>query len=372
MIGHRRRNKSSRDGVAANSTSLPTDGLRVEKTKGGTMKKALVSVLRLTMFVCFLALLPYIRRGEGQVTHQCATFDTENDPCPSCCTKAGNELVNIVVDESSVTGTQSIQDTSFPCGATTTACNGVACTGTYQQAVSDNGCCIASGATCASNEPCCPGTTCTGGVCAAPSGGGGGGCGSGAEPACCVIVDGKQECVSPIIIDTSGKGFFLTSAKNGVVFNFSGHQPIQTAWTAQGADNAFLCLPDPQGKCDDGADLFGNFTPQPPSNNPNGFAALAVYDLPANGGNGDGIIDARDAIFSSLRLWIDKNHDGISQPDELFTLPSLGVNSISLNYQLSQRTDQYGNLFRYRAQVNPGDPTNTGRLAYDVFFVTAP
>jgi hypothetical protein len=147
---------------------------------------------------------------------------------------------------------------------------------------------------------------------------------------------------------------------------------LQMGWTAQGADNAFLALPGPDGRVHNGKQLFGNFTPQPTSDTPNGFAALAVYDLPANGGNGDGIIDARDAIFTSLRLWIDANHDGVSQPEELHTLPSLGINSISLNYKMSQKTDQYGNVFRYRAQVNPDNPTDAGKTAYDVFFVIQP
>lgn len=186
------------------------------------------------------------------------------------------------------------------------------------------------------------------------------GCQTGYSTACCGS--------TPVIIDTSGNGFVLTSAANGVKFDISGAGiPVQISWTAPGSGNAFLCLPDANGACDDGKDLFGSFTPQPPSSTPNGFAALAVYDQPANGGNGDGIIDSRDAIFSSLRLWIDANQDGISQPNELFTLPSLGVHSISLNYMLDSRTDQYGNIFRYRAQVNPGGAPGTGRMAYDVF-----
>jgi len=189
-------------------------------------------------------------------------------------------------------------------------------------------------------------------------------CGDANADPCC--------CISPIILDVTGNGFQLTSAAKGVLFDIRGTgDPIQMAWIASGVDNAFLCLPDPDGKCDDGKDLFGNFTPQPQSANPNGFAALAVYDDPKNGGNGDGIIDSRDAIFFSLRLWIDSNHDGISQPEEIHTLPSLGVNAISLAYESSKRTDQYGNVFRYRAKVNPDDPgtSHVGRVAYDVFFV---
>jgi hypothetical protein len=177
---------------------------------------------------------------------------------------------------------------------------------------------------------------------------------------------------TPIIIDISGTGFHLTDAVHGVLFDITGSgQLVQIAWTAPGADNAFLALDrNGNGLIDDGTELFGNFTVQPESIHPNGFLALALYDLPDYGGNGDGIIDSRDDVFSSLRLWIDTNHDGISQPDELHTLPSLGVTSLSLNYQLTERKDQYGNLFRYVALVNPGERrrgSEIGRAAYDVF-----
>lgn len=193
-------------------------------------------------------------------------------------------------------------------------------------------------------------------------------CPYGQDPDTCACYDGPP---SPIILDIRGEGFHLTSAASGVLFDINGDgRQEQVSWTNSAFGNAFLVLDrNGNGQIDNGRELFGSFTPQPPSPSKNGFLALAQYDKAENGGNGDGIIDSRDAIFASLRLWRDLNHNGISEPEELFPLPSLGIYSIDLNYRESWRRDEFGNLFRYRAKVNAG--LETERFAYDVILMVA-
>ena len=191
------------------------------------------------------------------------------------------------------------------------------------------------------------------------------------------ICEGCCPC-TPIIVDVEGNGFRLTSAEDGVAFDLNGNGVKQgrLAWSSTASDDAWLVLDrNGNGLIDDGSEMFGNFTPQPSprAGTPkNGFNALAVFDEIAFGGDGDGWLTKHDRIFRALRLWQDLNHDGISQASELYSLEERGLSSIDLSYKSSERLDQFGNHFRFRAKVQDVRGRQLGRWAWDVFLTSAP
>jgi len=181
---------------------------------------------------------------------------------------------------------------------------------------------------------------------------------------------------SPIIFDLDDDGFNLTDADHGVDFDLNAdHQPERIAWTRSAGSDAWLCRDrNGDGVIGDGRELFGNFTPLANGQKaPNGFVALAEFDTPALGGNGDGQLDSRDPLWTTLLLWIDANHDGRSQPSELITLAEAGVQSIDLHYIRSNYTDDNGNIFRFRSKAlvrSPNGKLHNAKI-YDVFLSTS-
>ncbi len=123
----------------------------------------------------------------------------------------------------------------------------------------------------------------------------------------------------PLVLDLDGDGFEVTAREySQVYFDFEANGfAKQTGWV--GGDDALLARDlNMNGLIDDGSELFGN-------RGQSGFAALGTLDS-----NADGVIDAGDAGFASLRIWRDLNQDGVSQADELQTLSQAGISSLSL------------------------------------------
>jgi Ca2+-binding EF-hand superfamily protein len=212
-----------------------------------------------------------------------------------------------------------------------------------------------------------------------PPGGGGGSApgpgdgGSGGTPTEALPCFPGVDCgvgASPIVINFEEGDYRLTGANAPVRFPMDPRAgPELMGWTAAGTDEAFLWLDrNHNGKVTSGAELFGNFTPlRNGQMAKNGFEALREFD-----DNHDGVIDKRDAIWTSLMLWRDLNHDGISESWEIAPLEGSGVIAIRLDDHQSGRRDAWGNAFRYESVVMMKNRSGHGvrnRPVYDIFFV---
>jgi hypothetical protein len=180
---------------------------------------------------------------------------------------------------------------------------------------------------------------------------------------------------SPILIylTSNSSNYELTSMNDGVLFDINADGDLeQVSWTEPTEDVAFLVLDrNGNGVVDSGAELFGDSTVKSSGARAlNGFDAL--LDLDGGAGVSDGKIDARDAIYAQLRLWLDRNHNGISEPPELSTLQAAGVTTLFVEYRESPRVDRNGNSYRYVGEVLVRrNGRDTPRRIFDVILNSA-
>jgi hypothetical protein len=196
------------------------------------------------------------------------------------------------------------------------------------------------------------------------------------KPSMCLCVT-----LSPIVIDTAGDGYRLTSADDGVVFDLDANGTVaeKVAWTDPDGDDAWLVLDrNGNGMVDSAAELFGSRTPAYADSTipltENGFDALMLLEGPSYGrSKPDQIIDARDEVYARLRLWFDRNHNGISEPDELVPLADAGVLAISSEYKKIARRDEHGNKFSLmgKALFRGPEGQDVWRTVYDVYLAVA-
>lgn len=180
---------------------------------------------------------------------------------------------------------------------------------------------------------------------------------------------------SPLLINLGHGQPALTGAE--VWFDMAGAGIKQLiGWTDPSAPDAFLVLDkNGNGMIDSGRELFGTFTRlswnDAGPRAQNGFQALAWFDRPENGGNGDGSIDRNDLVFDRLLLWTDANHDGVSQPEELTPVSQAGITKIRLDANYVGLRDRFGNRMKFMSIVETMTSTGTvvERHIYDVFFV---
>jgi hypothetical protein len=170
---------------------------------------------------------------------------------------------------------------------------------------------------------------------------------------------------SPIMLDLTGQGINTLNVTAGVQFDINGTgQAISTGWVGQG--NGLLVMDaNHTGNITSGSQLFGSATVMANGQTAsNGYQALSALDS-----NGDHTITSADAIWSSLGVWVDANHDGISQTGEVKTLDQLGI--VSLNLTTSANTAI--NNGNWEGMISSFTTSNgaTHTMA-DVWFATAP
>jgi hypothetical protein len=161
---------------------------------------------------------------------------------------------------------------------------------------------------------------------------------------------------SPIIMNLDGGMPRVAGPDDPVRFDlFDEGHAMWTAWTdAQQSETVFICIDLNHNRTiDNGGELFGTST-RLLSNGQfahNGFEALAEYDKPQFGGNGDGVLTEADELYSSMLVWRDLNHDGRATADELRSLSQAGIVSINVTYKMDRKQDKFGNNFFYRGQA---------------------
>lgn len=171
----------------------------------------------------------------------------------------------------------------------------------------------------------------------------------------------------------------LTSIDDGISFDILGlnsepvpYAPKQISWL-NSSQYMFLVKPNKKGMVVGVDQMFGDNTYGPDKDfAPNGFIALAKYDgmtvdVKQRVMDADGIINAKDPIYHELRLWHDKNLDGVGTPNELYTLAQMKVKAIDLEYDASfYERDAYGNETVYKSVIQYQDGSLD--LIFDLWF----
>ncbi len=165
----------------------------------------------------------------------------------------------------------------------------------------------------------------------------------------------------PLLLDLNGDGVRLTDYLSAPVFfdaDNDGGSLEETGWVNP-EDGIVVLDANANGKIDNISETLSEYFGGKAGTNgeagqkrfANGFAALASLDS-----NADGVFDVRDSSWSSVKVWVDGNHDGKSWNDingngsldageasELKSFSDLGITRINLDNQAQSGEVRDGN-----------------------------
>jgi hypothetical protein len=146
---------------------------------------------------------------------------------------------------------------------------------------------------------------------------------------------------SPLVLDLNGDGVQTLGIEQGVQFDMLATGTAQQVGWVDKNDGLLVMDLNQDGMVNTGAELLGTSTQLADGSLArDGWQALAQYDL-----NTDGVIDAKDAAFADLKVWVDADSDGVSDAGELKTLANAGLRSINLAHDAVE-TAQNGNVLQ--------------------------
>ncbi len=165
----------------------------------------------------------------------------------------------------------------------------------------------------------------------------------------------------PLVLDLNGDGVRLTNYLTSPVFfdaDNDGGSLEETGWVSP-EDGVVVVDANANGRIDNISETLSEYFGGTAGADgeagqkrfANGFAALASLDS-----NADGVFDRQDASWSSVKVWVDSNHDGKNWNDlngngaidageasELKSFSDLGITQINLNNQVQSGEVRDGN-----------------------------
>jgi len=146
---------------------------------------------------------------------------------------------------------------------------------------------------------------------------------------------------SPLVLDLNGDGVQTLNQDLGAQFDLLNSGAKQSVGWVDKHDGLLVMDLNHDGMVNNGGELLGTSTRLADGSLAHdGWQALAQYDA-----NADGVIDAKDAAFADLKVWVDANSDGVTEAGELKTLADVGVQAIQLQHDNAQTT-QNGNVLQ--------------------------